>query len=103
MPNPFLPLVKRLAPRLDGKQDDENGGEKSTLCNNMTVKYLVAYMSVYFHAQYHLTDEKSPIAVFPTTRKCSQMPAESLYGDMIQCDKCEHWYHIHCVGFFSVP
>ena len=41
MPNPFLPLVKGLAPRLDGKQDDENDGEKSTVCNNMTVKYLV--------------------------------------------------------------
>ena len=35
------PLVKGLAPRLDGKQDDENDGEKSTVCNK----------SIYFHAQ----------------------------------------------------
>ena len=32
MPSPFLPLMKGLAPRLDGKQDDENDGEKSMVC-----------------------------------------------------------------------
>ena len=35
MPSPFLPRVKGLAPRLDGKQDDENDGEKSTVCNKI--------------------------------------------------------------------
>ena len=55
---------------------------------------------------------------FPTIRKCSQrnnhfpyrdvevfcsclMPES--YGNMIQCDKCEHWYHIHCVNLSSIP
>ena len=61
---------------------------------------------------------KKELVRFPTTRKrswrnnhfpyrevevfCScQMPDS--YGDMIQCDTCEHWYHICCVGLSSIP
>ena len=61
---------------------------------------------------------KKELVHFPTTRKhswrnnhfpyrevevfCScQMPDS--YGDMIQCDTCEHWYHIRCVRLSSTP
>ena len=30
-----------------------------------------------------------------------QMP--ETYGDMIQCDKCEEWYHMKCVGLLIPP
>ena len=30
-PSEFLPLARGLAPRLDGKQNDENDGEKNTV------------------------------------------------------------------------
>ena len=33
---------------------------------------------------------------------CSCQMPES-YGDMIQCDNCEKWYHIHCIGLASTP
>ena len=62
---------------------------------------------------------KKELVRFPTTRKrsrhnnhfpyceiqvfCSCQMPES-YGDMIQCDKCERWYHIiRCVGLSSIP
>ena len=61
---------------------------------------------------------KKEFVRFPTIRKCSRrknqfsyrevqvfciclMPES--YGDMIQCSKCEHWYHIRCVGLSSIP
>ena len=33
---------------------------------------------------------------------CSCLMPET-YGDMVQCDKCELWYHIRCVGLASLP
>ena len=61
---------------------------------------------------------KRELVRFPTIRKrsrrnnhfpyqevevfCSCLMPES-YGDMIQCDKCEQWYHIRCVGLSSIP
>ena len=62
--------------------------------------------------------KKKELVRFPTIRKCSRrnnyfpyreievfcsclMPES--YGDMIQCDKYEHWYHIRCVGLSSIP
>ena len=32
---------------------------------------------------------------------CCQMPAT--YGDMVQCGRCEQWFHIKCVGLPSLP
>lgn len=29
------------------------------------------------------------------------MPAT--YGDMVQCGRCEQWFHIKCVGLPSLP
>ena len=61
---------------------------------------------------------KKELVRYPTTRKrsrrnnhfpyceievfCSCQMPES-YGDMIQCDKCERWYHIRRVGLSSIP
>jgi len=25
------------------------------------------------------------------------------YGDMVQCDACEKWYHLRCVGLLEPP
>ena len=50
----FLPRVKGLAPRLDGKQDDENDGEKSTVCKKTIMTVLVKRYTcqyIYFHVQ----------------------------------------------------
>lgn len=59
---------------------------------------------------------KKELVWFPIIRKCSQLSKHfpyrevkvycscqmpEAYGDMIQCDKCEHWYHIQCVGLSS--
>lgn len=68
----------------------------------------------------HLLDcfRKKELTRFPTIKKCSMrfnhFPYREIelycsclmpetYGDMVQCDRCELWYHIRCVGLSSLP
>ena len=96
----------------------------------VTVGYMPLHLQYMVHLEHLEFDQtrmrnhllqcfrKRELVQFPTIRKCSRrnnhfpyrevevfcsclMPES--YGDMIQCDKCEQWYHIRCIGLSSIP
>ena len=61
---------------------------------------------------------KKELVRFPTVKMCggrsNHFPYREIelfctclmpetYGDMVQCDKCEQWYHTGCVGLYTLP